>query len=63
MAQLHVISQIIGETPILLLDDVTSELDYNRNIELLKRIDDFQCIITTTDMQDEFKFFGDYHRF
>ncbi len=36
------------ETPLLLLDDVLSELDHQRQLMLLQRVKDFQTIITTT---------------
>jgi len=36
------------ETPLLLLDDVLSELDHQRQLMLLQKVKDFQTIITTT---------------
>ena len=45
--------QSIQETPILLLDDVLSELDSNRQNYLLNSIHDTQTIITCTGL-DEF---------
>lgn len=43
--------QTAGEYPILLLDDVMSELDRGRRLELLEyiRSSDIQSIITATD--------------
>ena len=42
--------------PILLLDDVLSELDYSRQKKLLQMVQrDFQCIITTTKIPDFLK--------
>ncbi|MGF1542491.1 MAG: DNA replication/repair protein RecF [Pleurocapsa sp.] len=49
LAELKLIEQVIGEPPILLLDDVLAELDPNRQNQLLEVIGDrFQTIITTT---------------
>ena len=44
---------IINDTPVLLLDDVLSELDGNRQNFLLNSIGDIQTIITCTGL-DEF---------
>jgi len=42
---------VIGEPPLLLLDDVLAELDLNRQDKLLETIQDrFQTIITTTHL-------------
>lgn len=49
LAELKLIEQVVGEPPILLLDDVLAELDPNRQNQLLTVIGDrFQTIITTT---------------
>jgi DNA replication and repair protein RecF len=49
LAELKLIEQVIGEPPLLLLDDVLAELDLNRQKQLLEVIGDrFQTIITTT---------------
>ena len=39
----------IGEPPVLLLDDVLSELDENRQTTLLKMTEGFQTILTCTE--------------
>jgi DNA replication and repair protein RecF len=52
LAELRLFTEITGETPILLLDDVFSELDSNRQGRLLKYISGIQTIITTTDAVD-----------
>lgn len=49
LAELEVIKDEIGESPILLLDDFMSELDNNRKINFLKNIKETQIIITCTD--------------
>ena len=49
LAELKLIEQVVGEPPILLLDDVLAELDPNRQNQLLEVIGDrFQTIVTTT---------------
>ena len=49
LAELKLIEEVIGEPPLLLLDDVLAELDPNRQKQLLEVIGDrFQTIITTT---------------
>ncbi len=52
LSQVSVIEDIIGSRPILLLDDVSSELDASRRNVLLDIVKDSQCIITTTDIKD-----------
>lgn len=49
LANFEVLKQIKGETPILLLDDIMSELDSKRIRFLLKYIKNYQSIITTTE--------------
>ena len=53
MAEIEIVERSIGEKPILLLDDVLSELDRNRQNYLLNSIGDIQTIITCTGL-DEF---------
>ena len=49
LAELKLIEEVVGEPPLLLLDDVLAELDPNRQNQLLMAIGDrFQTIITTT---------------
>lgn len=49
LAELKLIEEVVGEPPLLLLDDVLAELDLNRQQQLLNVIGDrFQTIITTT---------------
>ncbi|CCQ53722.1 DNA replication/repair protein RecF [Crocosphaera watsonii WH 8501] len=49
LAELQLIEDVIGEPPLLLLDDVLAELDPNRQNQLLEVIQGrFQTIITTT---------------
>ncbi len=49
LAELKLIEEVIGEPPLLLLDDVLAELDPNRQNQLLEVIQGrFQTLITTT---------------
>lgn len=51
LAELKLIEEVVGEPPLLLLDDVLAELDLNRQNQLLEAIQDrFQTLITTTHL-------------
>ncbi|NMA00462.1 MAG: DNA replication/repair protein RecF [Clostridiaceae bacterium] len=50
MAELVILSRRTGEKPILLLDDVLSELDASRRHQLLDVISGHQVFITSTDV-------------
>ncbi|NEQ83446.1 MAG: DNA replication and repair protein RecF, partial [Moorea sp. SIO2I5] len=51
LAELKLIEEVVGEPPLLLLDDVLAELDLNRQNLLLDAIQDrFQTLITTTHL-------------
>lgn len=52
LAQLELAWRERGEAPILMLDDVMSELDPGRRRELLERIDRVQTFVTCTDVSD-----------
>lgn len=53
LSEIELVKKITKDTPILLLDDVLSELDGNRQNFLLNSIGDIQTIITCTGL-DEF---------
>lgn len=53
LAQIQLVKEVMKESPILLLDDVLSELDSSRKIYLLESIKNTQTIITCTGL-DEF---------
>ncbi len=53
MAEIELVRNFIKDTPVLLLDDVLSELDSHRQNELLKSINGVQTFITCTGL-DEF---------
>lgn len=53
LAEINIFKKVIGSSPILLLDDVFSELDEIKRNNLLKYINTkIQTIITTTDIQN-----------
>lgn len=49
LAELEIIKQCVSSSPILLLDDVFSELDVNRRVSLISGMVDAQIFITCTD--------------
>lgn len=53
LSEIEIVKKITKDTPVLLLDDVLSELDSNRQNYLLDSIGDIQTIITCTGL-DEF---------
>lgn len=56
LAEIELVRGKIKESPVLLLDDVLSELDRNRQSYLLESITDLQTIITCTGLEE---FIGD----
>jgi len=53
LAEIDVFKSITGETPVLLLDDIFSELDIEKRNKLIKFLnDDVQTIMTTTDLNE-----------
>ena len=52
LAEIELVKKITRDIPILLLDDVLSELDSNRQNYLLNTIGDVQTIITCTGLDD-----------
>ena len=52
LAEIELVKLVTGDTPILLLDDVLSELDKNRQNYLLDSIKDIQTLITCTGLDD-----------
>ena len=55
LAEIDLIREETGEEPILLLDDVFSELDENRQRFLLESIEGLQAFITCTGIEDSVK--------
>ena len=60
LAELELVKQKIGENPVLLLDDVLSELDRKRQHHLLDRMEGIQTLITCTGLEE---FVGDRQKF
>ncbi len=49
LAEMQLYTELFGTSPVLLLDDVLSELDETRRDRLLRALDGFQSIVTATD--------------
>jgi DNA replication and repair protein RecF len=59
LAEVTLVHARLGEYPILMLDDVVSELDAERGRRLRGAVDpEVQCIVTTTDLSDGVAAFG-----
>ena len=52
LSEIDLVRKSINNTPVLLLDDVLSELDSNRQNYLLNSISDIQTIITCTGLEE-----------
>ena len=52
LSEIYIVKSKIKDTPILLLDDVLSELDSSRQNYLLNSISDIQTLITCTGLDD-----------
>ena len=52
LSELSVMREELGEWPMLMLDDVMSELDPSRRRQLIRRLDGIQTFITCTDADD-----------
>lgn len=52
LAEIEIVKRMVGDLPVLLLDDVLSELDRNRQHYLLNSIQDIQTIITCTGLEE-----------
>lgn len=55
LAEIEIIRQQTGDTPILILDDVLSELDLNRRNKLLKFCSICQTFLSSTDLDESLK--------
>lgn len=55
LAEIELVKRITKDNPILLLDDVLSELDRNRQNYLLNSLNDIQTIITCTGLEEFIK--------
>ena len=52
LSEIYIVKRKIKDTPVLLLDDVLSELDSSRQNYLLDSISDIQTLITCTGLDD-----------
>ena len=52
LSEIDFVKKSINSTPVLLLDDVLSELDSNRQNYLLNSITDIQTMITCTGLEE-----------
>ena len=52
LAQISLVKQMIHDTPVLLLDDVMSELDAGRQNHLLESLNQGQTFITCTGLEE-----------
>jgi len=55
LSETELIKETTGELPVLLLDDVLSELDKKRQIYLMKSIENIQTFITCTGIEEALK--------
>lgn len=55
LAEIELIQEETGEKPVLLLDDVLSELDENRQQYLMQSIEGLQAFLTCTGIEDAVK--------
>lgn len=53
LSEIELVKKVINDTPVLLLDDVMSELDSSRQNHLIDSLNDIQTIVTCTGL-DEF---------
>ena len=53
IAEIYLFKDVLGEYPVLLLDDIFSEIDSKKRNKIIKFLnEDIQSIITTTDIND-----------
>ena len=52
LAEIEIVKKITGDMPVLLLDDVLSELDSKRQNHLLNHINEIQTLITCTGLDE-----------
>lgn len=61
-ASLKIIKEITSEYPVLLLDDVLSELDFSRKRYILSTIGEIQTVITCTGIEDLTNYLDKYSK-
>ena len=55
LLEIELQQEAFGSAPLILLDDVFSELDTSREQQLMQALSSYQTIITATDLRDELK--------
>ena len=55
IAEVKIIRDETGESPILLLDDVMSELDSERQSYMINAFENVQLFVTTTELYEQVK--------
>ncbi len=55
LLEVNLQSAIYNKPPLILMDDVFSELDVNRETKLMESLGNYQTIITATDLREELK--------
>lgn len=58
LAEARVLSELTGENPVILLDDVLSELDRSRQDFLLNKVREYQVFITCCDFDEKLQIDG-----
>lgn len=59
LAEIYFIKATKNKVPVILLDDVLSELDKNRQKQLIEQLGDMQIILTCTGVEDFVNYFKD----
>ena len=59
ISELYIFKDVLDSYPVLLLDDVLSELDFSRKRYVLSTIGDIQTIITCTGIEDLYEYLDD----
>ena len=63
LALMEIVFEHNKEYPVLLLDDVLSELDLNRQLKLLEITSKYQTLITSTSINEHFKNYNSIYIF
>ena len=63
ISEVNLLKEIIGEYPVLLLDDVFSEIDIHRKKRLLQYTKDIQTIVTATEFDEQLASRTNYKQF
>ncbi len=53
LLEIELQKEVYGQPPLILMDDVFSELDVTREQQLMQALSEYQTVITATDLRDE----------